>query len=797
MRDSWGDLETRCATPLKHGSWVYAETAEVMLWAYALEDGQIKVWDLLNKMMHWQDDMTGLWEEAPCPGIPADLELQFDDPDIAFWFHNGVQFDFPVLEHALPRIAARIPQYRRRDTMVQAYCHGMPGALDKLGAALNIDESKRKDKRGKALVQLFCVPKKTDNPDEIVWNTKQTHPKEWQEFIQYAGQDIVVMREAHRKLPNWNYKGRQLELAHLDAKINARGFAIDRTLAEAVMRASTEEKARLAKRTQEITEDEVKAATQRDALLRYIVKAYGVDLPDMKSDTLERRLNDPDLPVEVKDLIGIRLQASMNSSSKAKTLLKGVCRDNRLRGGAQFRGAFRTGRWAHRLFQHGNMPRMDPEPIARWFGIPKSKVKKKHILQYVSSGIESLIAGCEDITHGEVMRLCAMVIRGLIVAGPGKKLCIADLANIEGRGAAWAAGEEWKIQAYLDYDTIIGETEDGEPIRKGADLYKVAYAEAFRCSVEEVVDWQRQIGKVMELMLQYQGGVGAFITGAATYGIDLDEMAEIAWPNLPADVIEEAQSFLQWLYDQVQAKHRKRVEKAEKKFNLGPDAPDFVPMPDEAQHRADFEKTIAGLEVLRDQELIEARHGLDEKVFVVCDSLKRLWRRAHPAIAGTRSTPSYWTELEDTVRYAILNPGVTLPCRKVKIRRDGGWLRIVLPSGRALCYPSPKLAKDGTITYMGQNQYSKNWERLSTYGGKIFENIVQAIACDQLAECMPTIEEAGYPIVFHVHDEDATETPDDPRWSAEELARLMCSHLGWNEGLPLAAEGFETKRYRK
>ena len=765
MRNSFHDTETFSPVPIKNGTWAYAEKAEIMLWAYALEDGEIRVWDRMNGTVNWQDDLSGLWESAPCVDLPEDLEQMVLDPDTLIWFHNGQMFDFPVMKHSMPEVEDRIPETRRRDTMVQAYCHGLPGALDKLGTALNVSEDKRKSKRGKALVQLFCKPNKDGTR-----NTKQTHPKEWQEFIEYAGGDITTMREAHRLMPAWNYRGRHLELAHLDAKINARGFAVDRELATAALRATAAERARLATSTQALTDGEVQAATQRDALMKHILTAHGVELPDMRADTLERRLQDENLPDTVKQLIAIRLQASMNSVSKYTALLKGVSSDGRLRGGAQFRGAFRTGRWAHRLFQHGNMPRMDAEAIGRWWGIPANKVKDKHIRKYVESGIASLLEGCEDLTHGEVMRLCSMTVRGVIIAPPGKKLVVADLSNIEGRVAAWLASEEWKLQAFRDYDTIIGADADGEPIRKGPDLYRLAYARAFQIPVEEVTKDQRQIGKVMELMLQYGGGVGAFLTGAATYGIDLEQMAEAAYPSLPADVVEEAARFLAWLYETALEKKRDAAKKRNKAD------PDFD----------------ASTIHLTEAEMLECRLGLTERVFVVCDSLKRMWRRAHPAIS------SYWGELEDAVKYVINTPGETVVCRKVKVRRDGGWLRIALPSGRALCYPAPQIdKKTGAITYMGLNQYTRQWERISTYGGKALEQCTQATACDQLGDCMLIVEADGYEGVFHVHDELACEVPDTEVFTHERVAELLCSDLGWNAGLPLAAAGFTCYRYRK
>ncbi|WP_236953985.1 hypothetical protein [Hydrogenophaga sp. PBC] len=304
---------------------------------------------------------------------------------------------------------------------------------------------------------------------------------------------------------------------------------------------------------------------------------------------------------------------------------------------------------------------------------------------------------------------------------------MSDLANIEGRDAAWLAGEAWKLRAFEAYDAGTG-----------PDLYKVAYAKAFGIKPEDVDKFMRQIGKVMELMLQYEGGVGAYLTGALTYGIDLEEMAERAYGLLPVDLRTEAEGFLQWTRD---------------------------------QKRNTF--------------------GLSDRAFIVCDAFKRGWRNGHPAIAG------YWKELADTVREAIGHPGVTLTARKLKVRRDGAWLRIGLPSGRALCYPAPEVALDGTISYMGVNQYSRKWQRLKTYGGKLFENVCQAVARDVMAHNMPAIEAAGYQIVLTVHDEVVTEAPDSPEFNADHLGRLLAATPPWARGMPLAAGGFEATRYRK
>lgn len=722
MKQLFFDLETWSTEPISSGSHRYAEHAEVMLWAYAIDDGPIAVWDLTA------DDRR-----------PDELIVALNECEEVVG-HNSGGFDFVVLDHAMPALAAMIAPERRRDTMIQALAHSLPASLDNLGSALGLADDQRKIADGKRLVRLFCQPHIVDG--KPVRYTRLTHPQDWAKFMAYAGGDIVTMRAAHRAMPQWNFKGKQVALWQLDCRINARGFAVDLDLAHAAVRASDAEKARLAKQVRDATGGAVQAATQRDALIEHILEAHGVTLPDLQADTVERRIEDPDLPDAVKELLKIRLQASRNTSAKFKALLKRVSSDGRLRGTMQFRGAARTGRWAHRAFQPGNLmrPTMSKEMI--------------------ETAIVALKAGAEDLVFDDVMQAIGNTVRGAIVAAPGKKLVVADLSNIEGRMAAWLAGEAWKLEAFRAFDR-------GE----GKDLYILAYAKSFNVDPDTVPHKgdERQIGKVEELMFQYGGGVGAWITGAATYGIDLAKMTEQVYPSLPEWAIEEAESFLDWLEADARKAYAKVVE-------AKPDDGDALLVAHEKLESA----------------LAKARHGLEPKVFVACDAIKRLWRKAHPAIT------SYWNELEGTVRQAVAEPGVTFPCRKVKIRRDGTWLRIGLPSGRALCYPGIKVdEKTGEISYVGLDQYTKRWQRIKAYGGKFFEQITQAASCDQFAEVMPLLEEEEYALVLGVHDEWVSEVPDESRFTWERQAEIMCARLHWNEGLPLAAAGLETPRYYK
>ncbi len=699
MTTLWFDCETFSACDLQaHGTPRYAahESTEITVAQFAFNDEEPRVFDMTES------------KQLPMHFLHF---LRHGDGEIVA--HNSV-FDRTLVRECW---GIDVPVERWRDTMIKAMAHGLPGSLEKIGGILGLGADEAKDKRGRQLIQLFCKPQARTGKR----NTRETHPAEWAEFLEYSRQDIVAMRAIDRKLPSWNYKPGHPELAlwRLDQRINDRGFAVDMQLARGAIEAVAKEQTRLKSEMVEATGGEVSGPSKRDQLLVHILMEYGVSLPDMKADTLRRRLEDPELPESVKLLLSIRLEATKTSTAKYKALVKATSADGRLRNTLQFAGAQRTARWAGRVFQPQNMTRPTLEQ------------------DMIDIGIEALKLGCANDLFDDVMELSANCVRGCIVAPPGKKLVVADLANIEGRGLAYLAGESWKIQAFRDYDTIIGTDAKGEPVRKGHDLYKLAYARAFNIDPKLVEKWMRQIGKVMELGLGYEGGVAAFLTFAAVYNMDLDELADAVHSTAPKEALAKAYGMWEW------AQRKKRTL------------------------------------------------GLERNVYVACEVLKAAWRAAHPA------TTALWENVGDAVRQAINTPGVMFPVRQLKIQRDGAWLRIRLPSGRCLCYINPKVDEGGQITYSGVNQYTRQWGRIKTYGGKLVENIVQAWARDVLASRMPEIDQAGYKIVLTVHDELLTETPDTPEYSAEHLGELMSTAPSWAADCPLAAAGFETLRYRK
>lgn len=324
------DTETYSETPITNGTHRYAEGVEIIMWQWAIGDGPVQIRD-------GDEDIS-------------DLLALLEDPEYEVVIHNSA-FDRTVMRHS----GIDLPVDRVFDTLVCAMAHSLPGSLGTLCSILGVAVDKSKDKEGRAWISLFCKPQPKGR--KLRRATKETHPIEWQRFRDYGGLDIEAMREVYKKLPRWNYRGAERELWMLDQKINERGVLMDLDLAHAAIRASDRAQKIHAADAVRLTDGAVTSANQRDKMLEHILEAYGVGLPDLQISTLERRIDDPDLPVELRELLAVRLQASKTSVSKYKRVINGVSSDGRLRGLLAFCGALRTGRWAGRLWQPQNTPR--------------------------------------------------------------------------------------------------------------------------------------------------------------------------------------------------------------------------------------------------------------------------------------------------------------------------------------------------------------------------------------------------------------------------------------------------------
>lgn len=192
------------------------------------------------------------------------------------------------------------------------------------------------------------------------------------------------------------------------------------------------------------------------------------------------------------------------------------------------------------------------------------------------------------------------------------------------------------------------------------------------------------------------------------------------------------------------------------------------------------------------------RNGLTEEELP--DIVER-WRRANPNIV------SFWYTVDAAAREAV-NTGRTIElwdgrlafARECDPGNDLDFLTIRLPNGRKLYYAKPHMGTNRfgqpSLGYWGMNQKTKKWERLETYGGKLVENITQAVARDCLAEAVERLEAAGYSVVFHIHDEVVIDAGHD-KADLEDVVRIMSQVPAWAEGLPLNAEGWTNEFFKK
>lgn len=165
------------------------------------------------------------------------------------------------------------------------------------------------------------------------------------------------------------------------------------------------------------------------------------------------------------------------------------------------------------------------------------------------------------------------------------------------------------------------------------------------------------------------------------------------------------------------------------------------------------------------------------------------WRAANPAIT------KFWWDTDAAARKTIQTKAPTTLPFDMGFFKKGPLLKLRLPNGRELSYVKPALVED-SITYEGNIQSSGAWGRIESYGPKLVENIVQAVARDCLAEAICRLENNGFPVVFHVHDEVICEVPEGIS-SAKELGALMSEPIAWADGLPLRADAYECEYYRK
>lgn len=665
-------------------------------------------------------------------------------------FERGC-FDEQAARFGWPR--PRVEQYVC--TAVEAAAMALPRSLENVGLALNLPV--QKDGAGKELIQFFSNPirrlKRHEHlPPGPIFNEPEDHPEKFREFIDYCRRDVETEAAvAARLIP---LRAEDQEMYTLDQVINSRGLRVDLESIRAAMVLADKARAKLEAELTEITGGAVTGVNDRT--LPKWLKSRGVETDSVAKDIVVDLLELEDLPADVRRVLEIRQQGAKSSTAKFETLRDRVNADGRIRH-CFIMNAAGPGRWSARGFQAHNLPR--PRKV-----FADAHIDLRTLFETIRTTDPELVEFLYGPELGQPLPLMADALKSFIWAAPGHDIMEVDYSGIQNAVGAWLAGEEWKLEAMRE---IIADPTKPDMYRRVAEgIYGEPIAKS---------DVRRQVGKVTDLSMQFEGGVSALYMMARNYGVKLAP----AYPSVWAAADEE------------------RREKAVKRY----------------------EKCLKRREAKAD---VLSREG-----WLAGELIKIGFRASHPAIQAA------WGTLRDAMREAVMNPGTKVPALKLTYLVAHNVLWCKLPSGRCIAYPYPRLkpmvwfeekitgesdcipsaegyarqqAGEGkvksnapsSVTCMGEVMVGSRpvWMRYGLYGGLGFQNAVMGIEVDILRGGLLRAERAGYPAIGHIHDAGVFEVPRG-FGSVKELTAIMCDLPPWADELPLTGAGYRGKRLKK
>lgn len=663
------DIETYSSIDLtKSGVYKYTQNDfEILLIAYAYDDEEIKIIDLKNNEK-----------------IPEKLKKDILDENIIKTAFNA-NFERVCLSKYFNTY---LSPKMFRCTQVHSLYLGLPHGLDNVAKSLRLKEQKLEE--GKSLIRFFM---KKENLDLLTSNSesiKKTEAiKKYEEFKKYCINDVRVERSIRKVLEKVKLPESEQKLWELDQEINDRGVLVDTTLLKNAIYYDNIFKSNLIEKLKTITNiNNPKSNNQ----MRDYLKSLGVEVNSLSKESVGDLLNSCEVQKnphyeKIKEVLDLRAMLNKTSTKKYEAMKRCMCSDERIRGLFQFYGANRTGRWAGRLVQVQNLPQNKMSNLEE----VREKIRNEINTNFPSRkknfdydfNINSYLYNQENLSD-----ILSQLIRTTFIPKKNHRFIIADFSAIEARIIAYLSDEKWRIDVFNTHGKI----------------YEASASKMFKVDINEITKESelRQKGKIAELALGYQGGVGALVSMGA-YNMNLCE-----------------------------------------------------------------------------SELIE---------------IVRAFRSSNVNIV------KLWNTVEKAFIEAVNNKSIVHIDKNISFIYEGNILFIKLPSGRRLSYIRPRIDYNNAfnksiITYEGVDSTTKKNTRLTTYGGKLVENIVQAIARDVLGEAMMNLRNKGFNIVMHVHDEIVLEVENGVS-SVEKVCEIMCKENKYFKGLNLRADGFESNYYKK
>lgn len=479
------DLETYSSVDLgKSGVYKYAESEdfEILLFAYSIDDGEVKVIDLANGEI-----------------IPEEILSALSDKSIEKWAFNA-NFERVCLSRFLGK---KLKPQGWYCTMIWSAYLGLPLSLEKVGEVLKLDKQKMNE--GKALIRYFSIPCKPTKTNGMRTRNLPHHDLEkWSTFKKYNQRDVETEMAIKKKLSTFPMPQSEWENYWIDQNINDRGILIDESLVDSAIKFDEILRDENMDRAIELTGLENPNSPLQ---LKEWLNKKGLEIDSLAKKDVKSALKNTE--GDIKEVLELRQELSKSSVRKYDAMKNVIGKDNRARGLIQFYGANRTGRYSGRLIQVQNLRRNNLKDLE----LARSLVKNRDY-----ETMEILYESPSDIL--------SQLIRTAFIAKEGTRFIISDFSAIEARVLAWLAGEKWVLDAF----------ENGE------DIYCRTASRMFGVPVEKhgVNGHLRQKGKIATLACGYQGALGALkAMSGIEMGLSEDELQSIvdSWREANPNIV--------------------------------------------------------------------------------------------------------------------------------------------------------------------------------------------------------------------------------------------------------------------
>lgn len=633
-----------------------------------------------------------------------------------------------------------LPLEQLRCAMAKSRRYSLPGSLENAAKVLGTPQ---KDPRGEALIRKLSRPHTPTAKRAGVWYDRVNFWEDHVGMYEYCGRDTVAEDHAAAHTPDltpW-----ELSVWQLDQRINVRGVQVDIDALDAALVILDAAEARLTQELEALTAGYVRSVSEVARFTDWLA-TLGVRVSDMRKETVADVLAG-DLPPTARRALEIREELGSANVKKLRKLRLQVSSDGRLRNQYMYCGADRTGRWSSAAAdddasnsQLQNITAKGPKTIkceschkiSGSLGGGCPRCGAWMIAELPEWDIEAVEQAIEDIKTRDLNHI------ERVWGSPIKVLC----GCLRGLFIA-RPGHKLVCCDFSAIEAVVAACLARcqwriDVFSTHGKIYEQSAANATGIPFDEIVAYKKQHGTHHPA----RKGVGKIRELAGGYGGWIG-----AWKNFGAE--------------------------------------DFFESDEDIKN--DILKWRA-----ESQEIVDMWGG--QYAWVGPGK----WDYA-PKLFG----------LEGCAIQAILNPGKCFSWTDVTYAVQDGILFCRLPSGRFLHYHNPKLLPDEDrlgrgsswkITFEGYNSNATKgpigWTRMETYGGRLFENVVQAVSCDVQAEAMLRCEAAGYSIVMHTHDEVCAEVPEG-FGCVGDMAALMTQRPAWGAWWPLKAAGWTHKRYQK